>query len=79
MKNGSSSTSVSAPGPVQVDAKYKLKTRKAAAKRFQKGGAGKLVRRCPGKSHLNEKKTSNRKKKLSNKTNVHDTVVRMYV
>merc|ERR1711871_1479142 len=33
--------------------KYKLKTRKAAAKRFKVTGNGKVVRRKQGKQHLN--------------------------
>ncbi|EIE19479.1 ribosomal protein L35 [Coccomyxa subellipsoidea C-169] len=40
----------------------KLKTRKAAAKRYKITGTGKVLTRRPGKQHINEKKSS---KKLS--------------
>ncbi|PMB50240.1 50S ribosomal protein L35 [Fischerella thermalis CCMEE 5205] len=43
----------------------KLKTRKAAAKRFRATGSGKIVRRKAFKNHLLEHKTSNKKHKLS--------------
>ncbi|MCU0566961.1 MAG: 50S ribosomal protein L35 [Oculatellaceae cyanobacterium Prado106] len=43
----------------------KLKTRKAAAKRFQKSGSGKLLRRKAFKNHLLEHKSSTRKRTLS--------------
>ncbi len=43
----------------------KLKTRKAAAKRFRATGSGKILRRKAFKSHLLEHKTSERKKRLS--------------
>ncbi len=43
----------------------KLKTRKAAAKRFRATGTGKIVRRKAGKNHLLEHKTSNKKGKMS--------------
>ena len=43
----------------------KLKTRKAAAKRFRATGSGKIVRRKPFKSHLLEHKTSGKKRNLS--------------
>ncbi|MBW4615227.1 MAG: 50S ribosomal protein L35 [Desmonostoc vinosum HA7617-LM4] len=43
----------------------KLKTRKAAAKRFRATGTGKIVRRKAFKNHLLEHKTSNKKRKLS--------------
>ncbi len=43
----------------------KLKTRKAAAKRFRATGSGKIVRRKAFKNHLLEHKTSNKKRKLS--------------
>jgi large subunit ribosomal protein L35 len=43
----------------------KLKTRKAAAKRFRATGSGKILRRKAFKNHLLEHKTSNKKRKLS--------------
>ncbi|MDH6058926.1 50S ribosomal protein L35 [Chrysosporum bergii ANA360D] len=43
----------------------KLKTRKAAAKRFRATGSGKIVRRKAFKSHLLEHKSSNKKRNLS--------------
>ncbi|MGE5660288.1 MAG: 50S ribosomal protein L35 [Actinomycetota bacterium] len=43
----------------------KLKTRKAAARRFRATGSGKIVRRKAYKSHLLEHKSSARKRKLS--------------
>ncbi|MBD2498901.1 50S ribosomal protein L35 [Nostoc sp. FACHB-280] len=43
----------------------KLKTRKAAAKRFRATGSGKIVRRKAFKNHLLEHKTTNKKRKLS--------------
>jgi large subunit ribosomal protein L35 len=43
----------------------KLKTRKAAAKRFRVTGSGKIVRRKAFKNHLLQHKTSDKKRKLS--------------
>lgn len=43
----------------------KLKTRKAAAKRFRATGTGKIVRRKAFKNHLLQHKTSNKKRSLS--------------
>jgi large subunit ribosomal protein L35 len=43
--------------------KYKLKTYKAAAKRFRVTGTGKIVRTKGGKSHL-RRRTSKRSKRL---------------
>ncbi len=43
----------------------KLKTRKAAAKRFRATGTGKIMRRKAFKNHLLEHKTTNKKRKLS--------------
>jgi large subunit ribosomal protein L35 len=43
----------------------KLKTRKAASKRFRATGTGKIVRRKAFKNHLLEHKSSNKKRKLS--------------
>jgi large subunit ribosomal protein L35 len=47
--------------------KYKLKTYKAAAKRFRMTGSGKIVRTKGGKSHLRRRK-SKRTKRLFDKT-----------
>jgi large subunit ribosomal protein L35 len=43
----------------------KLKTRKAAAKRFRKSGTGKLMRRKAFKNHLLQHKSTKRKRTLS--------------
>ncbi|BAZ13034.1 50S ribosomal protein L35 [Calothrix sp. NIES-4071] len=43
----------------------KLKTRKAAAKRFRATGSGKIVRRKAFKNHLLEHKSSKKKRDLS--------------
>ncbi|MEY3867659.1 MAG: 50S ribosomal protein L35 [Microcoleaceae cyanobacterium] len=43
----------------------KLKTRKAAARRFRATGSGKIVRRKAYKSHLLQHKSSTRKRRLS--------------
>ncbi|MBD2346020.1 50S ribosomal protein L35 [Anabaena subtropica] len=43
----------------------KLKTRKAASKRFRATGSGKIVRRKAFKNHLLEHKTTGKKRKLS--------------
>ena len=43
----------------------KLKSRKAAAKRFRATGTGKIVRRKAFKNHILEKKTTYKKSKLS--------------
>ncbi|RMG91728.1 MAG: 50S ribosomal protein L35 [Chloroflexi bacterium] len=47
--------------------KYKLKTYKAAAKRFRVTGTGKILRTKGGKSHLRRKKSS-RVKRLFSRT-----------
>jgi len=64
----------SAGGAFTVEAKkgYKLKTNKAAAKRFRVTGSGKVMRRNPMKQHLLEKKSSGRKRQLSNAVVVND-------
>ncbi|MDJ0733094.1 MAG: 50S ribosomal protein L35 [Nostocaceae cyanobacterium] len=51
----------------------KLKTRKAAAKRFRATGSGKILRRKAFKSHLLEHKTTNKKRKLSKAVLVHES------
>lgn len=43
----------------------KLKTRKAAAKRFRATGSGKIRRRKAFKNHMLEHKTTQRKRSLS--------------
>ncbi len=45
--------------------KYKLKTYKAAAKRFRMTGSGKIVRTKGGKSHLRRRKSSRTKQLFS--------------
>jgi large subunit ribosomal protein L35 len=50
----------------------KLKTRKAAAKRFRATGSGKIVRRKAFKNHLLEHKTSDKKRNLSKTALVHE-------
>ena len=51
----------------------KLKTRRAAAKRFRRSGSGKIMRRKAYKNHLLEHKNQDRKRKLSKMTTVHET------
>ncbi|GAB4376614.1 MAG: 50S ribosomal protein L35 [Elainellaceae cyanobacterium] len=43
----------------------KLKTRKAAAKRFSRSGSGKLMRRKAFKNHLLQHKSSVRKRRIT--------------
>jgi len=50
----------------------KLKSRKAAAKRFRATGSGKIVRRKAFKNHILEKKTTDKKNKLSKLVIVND-------
>ncbi|MEB3216244.1 MAG: 50S ribosomal protein L35 [Nostocales cyanobacterium 94392] len=50
----------------------KLKSRKAAAKRFRATGTGKIVRRKAFKNHILEKKTTDKKSKLSKLVIVND-------
>ena len=51
----------------------KLKTKKAAAKRFQKTGTGKLKRNKAYKSHILTKKTTKRKRNLRQTTEIDQT------
>ncbi|NJM57805.1 MAG: 50S ribosomal protein L35 [Synechococcales cyanobacterium RU_4_20] len=51
----------------------KLKTRRAAAKRFRTTGTGKIVRRKAFKSHLLEHKSPSKKRDISKMTLVHET------
>eukprot|EP00245_Coleochaete_scutata_P006829 TRINITY_DN21618_c0_g1_i1.p1 TRINITY_DN21618_c0_g1~~TRINITY_DN21618_c0_g1_i1.p1 ORF type:complete len:185 (-),score=31.01 TRINITY_DN21618_c0_g1_i1:398-952(-) len=55
------------PATVTVDAKYKLKTHKASAKRYSATGAGRITRRHAGKQHLLTKKSTTRKNRLAGK------------
>lgn len=50
----------------------KLKTRKAAARRFKVTGSGKIMRRKAYKSHLLQHKSSKRKNQLSKMAHVHE-------
>jgi large subunit ribosomal protein L35 len=50
-----------------VGKKYKLKTYKAASKRFRVTGSGKVVRTKGGKSHL-RRRTAKRNRRLLDKT-----------
>ncbi|RZM82723.1 MULTISPECIES: 50S ribosomal protein L35 [Cyanophyceae] len=50
----------------------KLKTRRAAAKRFKRTGSGKFVRRKAFRNHLLDKKKTKRKARLSQKAVVVD-------
>lgn len=45
--------------------KTKMKTNRAAAKRFRLSGSGKLMRRKAGKAHILTKKSEKRKRRLS--------------
>ncbi|HEY9647762.1 MAG TPA: 50S ribosomal protein L35 [Chroococcidiopsis sp.] len=51
----------------------KLKTRKAAAKRFRRSGSGKLLRRKAFKNHMLEHKNAERRSRLSKIAHVHET------
>jgi len=50
----------------------KLKTRKAASKRFRATGSGKIMRRKAFKSHLLQHKPTKRKSRLSKAVVVRD-------
>ncbi|MDX2241439.1 MAG: 50S ribosomal protein L35 [Leptolyngbyaceae cyanobacterium bins.302] len=50
----------------------KLKTRKAAAKRFRRSGSGKIMRRKAYRNHLLQHKTSARKRRLAQPALVHE-------
>ena len=54
----------------------KLKTSRAAAKRFKKTGTGKLVRNKAYKSHILTKKTTKRKRNLRKATIMDQTNVK---
>ena len=51
----------------------KLKTRKAAAKRFKATGTGKFMRRRAFRNHLLDHKTPKQKRHLATKAVVHET------
>lgn len=51
----------------------KLKTRRAAAKRFRRSGSGKIMRRKAFKNHLLQHKSTARKTRLSQAAVVHET------
>mmetsp|Transcript_39689 Transcript_39689/g.112601 ORF Transcript_39689/g.112601 Transcript_39689/m.112601 type:complete len:164 (-) Transcript_39689:135-626(-) len=57
----------------------KLKTRKAAAKRYKITGSGKVMVRRPGKQHLNEKYSASAKKKMSKERALSRSVVKRNV
>jgi len=50
----------------------KLKTRKAAAKRYKVTGSGKIMRRKSGKNHMLEHKTTTQKTRLSQMAEVNE-------
>ena len=51
----------------------KMKTRKAAAKRFKATGSGKILRYRAGKKHLLEHKASSVKRKMGRRAEVSPT------
>lgn len=53
----------------------KLKSRKAAAKRFRRSGGGKIMRRKAFKNHLLQHKSTDRKRRLSKLVPVHESDV----
>ncbi len=57
-------------------AKLKLKTKRAAAKRFKVTGTGKLVRNKAYKSHILTKKTTKRKRGMRKDTVLDQTNVK---
>ena len=57
-------------------ANQKMKTKKAAAKRFKVTGTGKLKRNKANKSHILTKPTTKRKRNLRKATLVDDTNVK---
>jgi len=63
-----------APLPARrVDVQFvagKMKTRKAAAKRYKVTASGKVIHRRPGKAHLNGPKSTERKSRLSAEVSV---------
>ena len=57
----------------------KIKTYKAAAKRFKYSGSGKLMRTKIGKSHLRRKKSKRVKRQFDEMLEVTDTAARKRV
>ena len=57
-------------------ANQKMKTKRAAAKRFKVTGTGKLKRNKAYKSHILTKKTTKRKRNLRHSTRTHATNVK---
>lgn len=57
-------------------ANQKMKTKRAAAKRFKVTGTGKLKRNKANKNHILTKKTTKRKRNLRKATLVDDTNVK---
>lgn len=55
-------------------AKNKMKTKRAAAKRFKVTGSGKIMRRKAYKGHLTAKKSPNRKRRLRKPAEVSQKV-----
>ncbi|MEM8804992.1 MAG: 50S ribosomal protein L35 [Cyanobacteria bacterium J06635_1] len=53
----------------------KLKTRRAAAKRFRRSGSGKIMRRKAFKNHLLQHKGQDRKRRLSKAAVVNEADV----
>ena len=53
--------------------KYKMKTYKAAAKRFKVTGSGKVMRTKGGKSHLRRRKSARTKRQFSEMLEVKTT------
>jgi large subunit ribosomal protein L35 len=53
--------------------KYKIKTYKAAAKRFKITGSGKVMRTKGGKSHLRRRKSKRAKRQLDRMLEVENT------
>ncbi|NJL46242.1 MAG: 50S ribosomal protein L35 [Leptolyngbyaceae cyanobacterium SM2_5_2] len=51
----------------------KLKSRKAAAKRFRRSGSGKIMRRKAFKNHMLEHKNATRRSRLSKIATVSET------
>ena len=51
----------------------KMKTRSAAAKRFNQTGSGKIIRMKANKSHILNKKTRKRKRNLRKQTELDAT------
>ncbi|MBK8189711.1 MAG: 50S ribosomal protein L35 [Vampirovibrionales bacterium] len=49
----------------------KMKNHKSATKRYRVTGTGKVTRKQAGRGHLNQKKTSRRKRNLDHKVLVH--------